>query len=105
MSRLIDADYVLKALGIFNDRQNGNEHYLNGIETAREIVQDAPTIGGWVSVKDRMPEENVPVLVWELQGFAYVDIYKDGAWRIGTPELAKLTHWMPIPEPPKEVSK
>ena len=44
MSRLIDADYVLKALGIFNNKQNGNEHFLNGIETAREIVQDAPTI-------------------------------------------------------------
>ena len=54
MSRLIDADYVLKALGVFNDRQNGNVHYLNGIETAREIVQDAPTIeadiqrGHWI---------------------------------------------------------
>ena len=50
-------------------------------------------------------DSKVPVLVWELRGFAYVDIYKDGAWGIGTPKLAKLTHWMPIPEPPKEVSK
>lgn len=41
--RLIDADYVLSALGIFSDRENGNEHFLNGIETAREIVQNAPT--------------------------------------------------------------
>lgn len=56
MSRLIDADYVMKALGIFNNKQNGNEHFLNGIETAREIVQDAPTIeaepvrhGHWVN--------------------------------------------------------
>ena len=59
----------------------------------------------WVSVNDRLPEENVPVLVWESQGFAYVDIYKDGVWVIGTPNLSKLTHWMPIPDPPKEVSE
>ena len=44
--RLIDADYVMSALGIFNDREHGNEHFLNGIETAKEIVEEAPTIGG-----------------------------------------------------------
>lgn len=42
--RMIDADYVLSALGIFNDRKNGNEHFLFGIDTAKEIVQNAPTI-------------------------------------------------------------
>ena len=42
--RAIDADYVLKALGIFNDRKNGNEHFIYGIETAKEIIEDTPTI-------------------------------------------------------------
>ena len=41
---LIDRDYILQALGIFNDTRHGNEHFLYGIETAREIVQNAPTI-------------------------------------------------------------
>lgn len=42
--RLIDAENVLKALGIFNDREHGDPHFLNGIETAREIVEQAPTV-------------------------------------------------------------
>lgn len=42
--RLINADYALSALGIFNDREHGNEHFLNGIETAREIIEQAPAI-------------------------------------------------------------
>lgn len=42
--RMVDADNVLKALGIFNDREHGDPHFLNGIETAREIVEQAPTV-------------------------------------------------------------
>lgn len=42
--RMIDTDNVLKALGVFNDREHGDPHFLNGIETAREIVEQAPTI-------------------------------------------------------------
>lgn len=42
--RLIDADKLLDALGIFNDREHGNEHFMNGIETAREIVQSAKAV-------------------------------------------------------------
>lgn len=37
---MIDAGKVLAALAIFNDRENGNPHFLNGIETAREIIQN-----------------------------------------------------------------
>lgn len=44
MSRLIDADHVLKALSGFNDYEHGNWHFLSGIETAREIIDDAPTV-------------------------------------------------------------
>lgn len=54
--RLNDADNVLKALGVFNDREHGDPHFLNGIETAREIVEQAPTIdaepvrhGTWIT--------------------------------------------------------
>ena len=42
--RLIDADYVVSALNIFNDREHGSEHFIYGIETAKEIVENAPTI-------------------------------------------------------------
>ena len=55
----------------------------------------------WISVKDRLPEEGVDVLVWETQGFAYCDMLKSGVWNIGADEGAIISHWMPLPEPPK----
>ena len=42
MAEYIDRDYVLKLLGVFNDRVHGDYHFMNGIETAKEIVEDAP---------------------------------------------------------------
>lgn len=42
--RLIDADALIGSLNVFNDRINGNEHFLNGIDTAKELAVDAPTI-------------------------------------------------------------
>ena len=66
------------------------------------LIDEQPIVNDWISVKDRMPEENVPVLVWDSQGFAFIDIHESGKWRIGTPHYAVITHWMPLPEPPKE---
>ena len=43
MAEYIERDYVLKLLGVFNDRVNGDYHFMNGIETAKEIVEDAPS--------------------------------------------------------------
>ena len=40
MSRYIDADKLISALKIFNDEKNGNKHFLNGIRTAIEIVEN-----------------------------------------------------------------
>ena len=38
----IEREYLLEALSQFNDRENGNEHFINGIETAMEIISNAP---------------------------------------------------------------
>ena len=64
------------------------------------LVEDAPTIGGWISVKDRLPDNFVYVLVWEKQGFAYCDELRHGVWNIGAQNGAIITHWMPLPGPP-----
>lgn len=103
--RSVDADYIMSAFGIFTDKEHGNEHFLYGIETAKEIVANAPTAVDWISVNDRLPDEGKYVLVWESQGFAYCDKLIYGIWNIGANNGAIITHWMPLPEPPKEVSE
>lgn len=40
--KLIDADKLLEALGVFTDKEHGDPHFLNGIEAAREIVEGMP---------------------------------------------------------------
>lgn len=42
--RLIDANEIVDKLNVFNDHKNADEHFLNGIETAREIIESAPTV-------------------------------------------------------------
>lgn len=84
-----------------------NEVDMDALELLEE--QDQPTVAKdikvpikWISVKDRLPENEESVLVWEKQGFVYVDTRKGDTWVIGTPNGAIITHWMPLPESPKE---
>lgn len=55
----------------------------------------------WISVKDRMPEKNMPVMTYDERGFMCIDMWKGNMWAIAwSPD--EYTHWMPLPEPPKE---
>lgn len=64
----------------------------------------------WISVKEKAPEARTPVLTWypiDPTGMSSpfgLGYYKDGMWWElvrGVP-TARITHWMPLPEPPKE---
>lgn len=74
-------------------------------------------VNGWVSVKDRLPELRQEVLVWYDNGYevAYLQKFEPPKlqypqfnnvemfeWCFGDFEDFDVTHWMPLPEPPKE---
>lgn len=71
------------------------------------LVINGVTVQEWISVKDRLPGKNVNCIVHYRH--AYCDT--DGYFAIGfcyydgekfQIDLAyKVTHWMPLPEPPK----
>ena len=73
-----------------------------------DIIDHGVTAQEWISVKDRLPEEKVNCIVYYQH--AYCD--NDGYWAIGICFYDgekfqmglsyKVTHWMPLPEPPKE---
>lgn len=53
----------------------------------------------WISVKDRLPDDGVEVIVVK-DGKSYPAWHETGpfGWSVG----GKVTHWMPLPEAPKE---
>jgi len=56
----------------------------------------------WISVNERLPEANTAVLTrWRGETFSVDWRFPSGEWTTG----AFVTHWMPLPEFPKEVEK
>ena len=57
----------------------------------------------WISVKDRLPERMQPVIVCRDNGKVEQG-YRDVGdwWKVYGTRTKNVTHWMPLPEPPKE---
>ena len=88
------------------DNLRGKEEVLNWLVRVVKGLGNRPPAAEWISVEDRLPDGEDPVLIFvketEHYGFhkekrkvyycqylAYADDYE-------------VTHWMPLPEPPKE---
>ena len=75
---------------------------------ADHLIANGITAQEWIPVDDRLPEENVNCIVHYRH--AYCD--NDGYFAIGFcchdgekfqfDPAYKVTHWMPLPQPPKE---
>ncbi len=81
-----------------------------------QAFRNAEQSGGWISVEEALPEEGVPVQITYL-GFLDKKPYSDGVaqWSIGTNGRnggwewtfddsgidVEITHWQPLPKPPK----
>ncbi len=110
--RLIDADALKEDLTRFYDNE----------VTARDLIDEQPTVGGWISVKDRLPEERINPLTQDFQNVIcfcefggmpkHTDIRVYGfgkrAWENEPhfwhgPQIIDgvITHWMPLPDTPK----
>jgi hypothetical protein len=78
-----------------------------GLDYAMRIVEQMPTIGGWISVKDRLPEHGKRYLIYATSGnnkIGHITMASFGGHFAlsGIRAYWKVTHWMPLPEPPKE---
>jgi len=57
----------------------------------------------WISVKDRLPKYGVGVLVTSGgPGCTIAGYFEGSGFYNGHLEDVVVTHWMPLPEPPKE---
>ena len=80
--------------------------------TAVRKWTEARMMNDWISVKDRFPEPNEPVVTYGRRGSIGIGYITEGS--ISTyRRIHRLyfyarygdrlpTHWMPLPEPPKE---
>lgn len=101
--RPIDADALKNDLSRFYD----------GEVTARQLIDEQPTIGGWISVKDRLPEKNQIVIASDGEHTWDVGMYKSfcgnpSEWNWKKNTIKTVLWWMPkdgaLPELPKEVN-
>ena len=75
---------------------------------ARKLMVDAPAVDKWIPVTERLPEEDGRYLCntrsFAFPGSFYQTImkYEKGGFIEGYIYTDDVTHWMPLPEPPKE---
>ncbi|HBC7730750.1 TPA: DUF551 domain-containing protein [Escherichia coli] len=107
-----------------NHPQTGDWLYDDPIDLARAIRKgpDMPTVqggnypvtpDGWISCSERMPNDKQYVWCWgksygwtECDTFeGYYDWSRNKWWAVtddGEEPASKVTHWMPLPEPPEQ---
>ena len=76
-------------------------------ELADHLIANGVTVQEWISVEDRLPEDNSNVIacLWiGEESRVYPAFYAHGVWwdRVfSTPTTNTTTHWQPMPQPPK----
>lgn len=87
------------------------------MEIAMRKAGNSPvTTDGWISCSERMPNDKQYVWCWgksygwtECDTFeGYYDWSRNKWWAVtdnGEEPASKVTHWMPLPEPPQEVNR
>lgn len=79
---------------------------LSEIVKLRARIAELEAEPRWISVRERLPEINTRVLAITPEGYMEVDYkYSGTSVYCGLAEfysLDNVTHWMPLPEPPKE---
>ena len=113
MSELIDRnDLILEIMQKHKDvpfvfrkeKPHPNTYYNEGLIDCAELAQKAPAVSQdtrWISVKDRLPNRDEYVLVWGGE-YMFIDCLHNNEWASSWIVEAHITHWMPLPEPPKE---
>lgn len=110
MPRLIDADVALATLWLIDrqhaDLENADEHFLNGIETAIEVIENTASVWHIVKSREDLPKYGIPVIVEYDKGVTVAIL--DDAWVKNQPMWyvnnepigmwCAVDRWMEIPK-------
>lgn len=80
----------------YNTALSRAEEFYKMLDTDRpEVLND------WISVDDRLPENIKDVIAFDDQGSMAIAYYNRGKWDSDPDILWMVTHWQPLPKPPK----
>ena len=90
-NELFDADMRKATIGI--------DVYVENMPAA-----DVQPVDRWISVDEALPIYDGLVLAVDKNNTIRLGIYTDLGWtsQFGNPMVAHITHWQPLPEPPKD---
>ena len=80
----------------------------NAQDLANRLIANGVTVQEWISVKDRLPNKYrdecgdlIPFLVCEVETeYPFRALFDGKTWGDGVFPI-NVTHWMPLPQPPK----
>ena len=97
-----------KLIELLMDMPFGNSTYeeeeRHMEDLADYLIANGVTVQQWIPVSERLPEYEEPVMGWdaELRDMGIVNFIYGKFLDIIDMSETNVTHWMPLPEPPKE---
>lgn len=106
MAEYIDRQEAIETVAFYLEDPDGIDHALQSIKSIP--VADVQPVK-WISVYDQLPDYNMVVLVTDGEdvgtGYRYA-IGETGfmGWAVPFADIEEddISHWMPLPEPPKD---
>ena len=69
---------------------------------ADHLIAHGVTVQEWISVDDRLPEKDEIVIICTDKNFIYAGELIGDTWFLDNDSWTEtVTHWMPLPQPPK----
>ena len=101
-------DVRKKLVELFYDNNVRCDQKIEGLaDDVMDIISHGITVQEWIPVTERLPKNGVRVLALHNDGIIRIGIsrgyFPSIVSRTNTKSfgIAEVTHWMPLPEPPK----
>ena len=102
--RLRDFGYLMKTAA---EKIDELLDIISNLRTLTDMLKE--TVPQWISVKERLPEEYTRVIGFMAWKAMTAIEYQNGKWysfdHLSPLPNEAVTHWMPLPEPPKGEDK
>lgn len=107
MEKLVELKKVLRECLHFNYDEFSCDMSLDVNLTAENLIAHGVTVQEWIPFDDVKPKDGESVLGITTEG--EMEVYQfDANWQTclcqydGNVKVFNITHWMPLPQPPKE---